>query len=491
LAVFFISFATQIQLNQFIGPVGGVVGAFVAFVYLFYRRHSTHIRRFLAVLIEGQLPDPELATAAWAEAVAFPQQIVIRVTVGALVVHGFQVIFSAPRYGLSPSLIGGVVAMTATVALGQVIFLFYLERAMQPIVQLTLATGARPSPSHLARPRLRFGTKLLLFTLFIIIVPVTVVGLFGYSQVVMLGGDPTIALALTGLVALLASGIAVLLVFLLVRSVSLPIQELQRVIEEVGRGRLDVSARPFTADELAELSIHFNQMIAQLRQQEKLKAAFGRYVSEAVRDGILSGQIALGGERREVTILFSDIRDFTTWCERTPPETVIQTLNSYYENLISALIKYGGTVTRYTGDGVLALFGAPLEDPDHALHAVQAAWEAQGLLEKFNAIRRSVGAFELRTGFGIHTGTAVVGSIGCEARAEYTPVGDAANVASRIEGLNRELGTTLLISDATYRRVADWVVVGRRAEVRVKGRSRPVQVVEVVGLRSAPFGEEM
>jgi adenylate cyclase len=225
-------------------------------------------------------------------------------------------------------------------------------------------------------------------------------------------------------------------------------------------------------------------MVEQLKQQEPLKAAFGRYVSEAVRDGILSGTIALGGERREVSILFTDIRGFTMWCEQTPPESVIQTINSYFENLIQAMTKYGGTVTRYTGDGVLALFGAPLDDPDHALHAVQAAWDAHNLLDKFNAIRRSVEAFELSTGFGIHSGSAVVGSIGCEARAEYTPIGDAANVASRIEGLNKELNTAILISDATYKRVADHVVAGKRAETSVKGREKLIEVIEVVGMRN-------
>jgi adenylate cyclase len=459
------------------------VAGVVLLVYVFYYRCSPAIRRFLAALIAGDLPEPSLATAAWGEAVVFPQRAVVRVIVAALVLHGLQVPLFSPRFGLSRSLVGAVVAFVATVAMGQVMFLFYLEGAMQPVVRLALAAGARPHPADLKGPRLHFRTKLLILTILIIIVPVTVVGLFGYSQVVILGGDPAASLGLTGVVAALASGIAVLLVLLLVRSVSAPIKEIQRVMEEVGRGSLSAFVRPLTTDELAELGIHFNRMVDELRRQERLSAAFGRYVSDAVRDGILSGQIALGGERREVTILFTDIRDFTAWCERTPPETVIQTLNGYYQNLIQALVKHGGTVTRYTGDGVLALFGAPLPDSDHAHHAVEAAWEAHTLLEKFNAIRRSVGAVELRTGFGIHTGVAVVGSIGCEARAEYTPVGDAANVASRIEGLNRELGTVILISDSTYRQTADRVVAGQQAEVTVKGRSRAVRVVEVVGLR--------
>jgi adenylate cyclase len=362
-----------------------------------------------------------------------------------------------------------------------VLFLFYLEGAMRPILRLTLAAGARPALGDLRAGRLRLGSKLQVLTLAVIAVPAATAGVFAYSQLIAQGSDPLKALWLTGLVVAIASSAALLVATLMVRSVVSPVQEIQRAINAVAQGNLAARASPLTTDELAELGLHFNHMVEQIQQQEPLKAAFGRYVSEAVRDGILSGQICLGGERREITILFTDIRDFTTWCEQAEPEGVVQTLNSYYSNLVQALAKYGGVVTRYTGDGVLALFGAPLDDPNHALHAVQAAWEAKALLDKFNEIRRSLAAFELRTCFGIHTGVAVVGSIGCETRAEYTPIGDAANVASRIEGLNRELGTSILISATTYERVAGRIVAGRQAEVMVKGRTTPVRVVEVAG----------
>lgn len=490
LAILFISFVTQVGWDRFILPVGLIITALVLFVYIFYHLFSPSIRRFLSILIAGELPDQDLAAAAWREAVVFPQRVVWRVSVLSVALYGMTTVYFTPRFGFSLSLVGSVIGVTATVALSQVIYLFYLEWAMQPVARLALAVGAQPQLEDMQSVRLRLSTKLLLLILLIIIVPITVVGLFGYSQVVVLGGDPAYSLIWTGLVALLASGVAMVLVILLLRSVSSPIQEIHRVAEAVGRGNLNISVRPFSADEISELGLHFNSMIRELQQQEQLKAAFGRYVSEAVRDGILNGEISLGGERREISIMFTDIRGFTAWCEETPPETVIQTLNSYYENLVQALIKHGGTVTRYTGDGVLALFGAPLEDPHHALHAVQAAWEAYTLLEKFNFIRRSVDAFELYTGFGIHSGVAVVGSIGCEARAEYTPIGDAANVASRIEGLNKELDTVILISEETYQQVAEHIVAGKRAETPVKGRSQPVQVVEVMGLHALAEGEE-
>jgi class 3 adenylate cyclase len=484
LSILYLSFVTQVELDSFIAPVSIIIGGMVAGVLVFYIALSRTIRRFLSVIINADLPDQELATAAWTEAVTFPQRTVAWVSGVSVVVYTLTVILFTPRFGFSVSLVGSVVGIIATVALSQVVYLFYLERTMHPVARLALAAGAHPSVDDIKGLRLRLQTKLLLLIIMIIILPVTVMGLFGYAQVVALGGDPEDSLGLTGLVALVSSGLAVMLVVLLIRSISRPIQEMQMVAEEVGQGNLEVSVQPLTTDELAELALRFNEMVEQLKQQEPLKAAFGRYVSEAVRDGILSGTIALGGERREVSILFTDIRGFTMWCEQTPPESVIQTINSYFENLIQAMTKHGGTVTRYTGDGVLALFGAPLDDPNHALNAVQAAWEAHNLLDKFNSIRRSVEAFELSTGFGIHSGSAVVGSIGCEARAEYTPIGDAANVASRIEGLNKELNTAILISEATYQRVADHVVVGKRAETSVKGREKPIEVIEVIGMRN-------
>ncbi|MBN1954468.1 MAG: adenylate/guanylate cyclase domain-containing protein [Anaerolineae bacterium] len=488
--VFFNAFVTRLEWTVVLMWGGGgllVVVLVAAWLYLYYSRA---IRRFLALMIAGELVEPPQATAAWLEAVLFPQRMVGWAALGIVVVFGLEIVFLIPHYGLQSTLQSGIVVLTGAIWFGMVIFLFYLEGAMRPIVRLALATGAEPVLDNLGIARLRLGTKLQVLTLALIVVPTAIVGIFAYSQVVALGGDPGRVLLLTGLIVAIAGGAAVLQSFLLVRSVLAPMREIQRVIDEVARGNLDVSVRTMTTDELAELGLQFNRMVVKLHQNEALAAAFGRYVSPTVRDGILSGQIDLGGERREITILFTDIRDFTGWCERESPESVIQTLNVYYGFLVQTLIRHGGTVTRYTGDGVLALFGAPLDDPDHALHAVQAVWESYTLLEKFNDIRRTLGAFELRTGFGIHTGSAVVGSIGTDARAEYTPIGDPANVASRIEGLNKELSTSVLISEATYRRVVEHVLVGQRAEVTVKGRSRPVRVVELVGLKPTPRLEQ-
>jgi class 3 adenylate cyclase len=483
-AMVFIQIITQVVWYDLVGVVTIVVGFVTAVAYVFYHRYSPNIRAFLSTMIAGDPPDQELATRAWIETINYSPLVVGRTMVVAVLAYTAQAIyfFLFAEFGLALVLQGWIVTMVSTVAIALVFFLFYLERMMYPISLLALAAGAKAdlNDPHVRRFRLRI--KLLVLILPIMIVPLVTLGLFSYSQTVKLGDDPTTALLLTGSIMLFASVVAVTLTLLLVQSVLTPVQELEQVMDAVAQGDLTARARPTTSDELANLSVHFNEMTEEVVKHGRIKAAFGRYVSSAVRDGILDGEIHLGGERREVTIAFTDIRDFTAWCERTPPEEVVQTLNAYYENLVQILIEHGGTITRYTGDGVLALFGAPLDDPGHARHAVEAALKAHALLAKINDIRRIAGAFELRTGFGIHTGIAVVGSIGSEARAEYTPIGDPANVASRIEGLNRELGTSILISRTTYERVADRVIVGKTAETAVKGRVEPVQVYEVVGM---------
>jgi class 3 adenylate cyclase len=481
----FIQIITRVIWYDLIGVVSIVVAFVMIIAYLFYHHYSPNIRKFLAVMIAGESPDEETANRAWMEAINFPMLVVSRTMATAVLIYTAQALYFVlfTEFGLELVLQGWVVTLTSGVAIALVFFLFYLERKMYPVSSLALAAGAEANldDPHIRRFRLR--VKLLVMILPIIIVPLVTLGLFSYSQNVRQGGDLTASLLLTIAVMLFASTVAVTLALLLVRSVLRPVQEMERVMDAVAEGDLSARVQPCTSDELTDLGLRFNDMTSELAEQEKIKTAFGRYVSASVRDGILNGEIQLGGERREVTILFSDIRDFTTWCERTPPENVIQTLNAYYEYLIQVLIKHGGTVTRYTGDGVLVLFGAPLDDQEHAHHAVRAALEAQDVLERFNAIRRSVGAFELHTGFGIHTGVAVVGSIGSEARAEYTPIGDPANVASRIEGLNKTLNTSILISRATYERVSEHITIGKVADTPVKGRTEPVQVYEVLSGR--------
>ena len=479
---------TRVAWHEWVGAVAVVVVLVTVGVYAFYHRYSPAIRSLLTALIVGREIDRELATQAWIEAVNYPYVVISRVMLFLTLAYTGQAVYFFLFTEFDPGLVlrGSIISYSTAVAITQAFFVLYLEQMMYPVAQAALAVGAQPDLDDRRVRRFRLHVKLPVLISSIMIAPVMTLGLFSYSQTVQLGGDPTAGLLLTGVIALAASGIAVALALLLARSVLTPVQELERVVAAVADGDLTARAFSCTSDELTGLGLHLNDMAKELEERDRMKTAFGRYVSTAVRDGILSGQISLGGERREVTIVFTDIRDFTTWCECTPPEEVIHTLNAYFDILVKAIAEHDGTITRYTGDGLLALFGAPLDDPDHAYHAVEAVLEAQGYLDSLNEIRRAVEAFELRTGFGIHTGVAVIGSIGCETRAEYTPIGDPANVASRIEGLNKNLGTSILISSDTLERVAERVVTGKTAETPVKGRIEPVRVYEVVGLGPGP-----
>lgn len=476
---------TDVVWYDLIGVITSVVAFVTLMAYVFYHRYSATIRAFLAQLIAGQLPGPGLATRTWIEAINFSPLVVGQTTKVAILAYAVQAIyfFVVTDFHLKLVLQGWIVSLVSTVAIALVFFLLYLEKMMQPVAHLAILEGAEADLSHPHVRRFQLRHKLPILILPVMIVPLSMLGLFGYNQAVTLGGDQTTSLLLTVSVVVFAGGVALTLTLSLVQNVISPIEALARVMNAVSANDLGARVHPSTSDELADLGLRFNALAQEMAEQELVKAAFGRYVSAAVRDGILSGNIQLGGERREVTIVFSDIRGFTSWCEQTAPEQVVRTLNAYYENLVQILSKYGGTVTRYTGDGALVLFGAPLDDPHHALHAVEAVLEAHRLLTKFNEIRQIAGAFELRTVFGIHTGVAVVGSVGCDARAEYTPIGDSANVANRIEGLNRELDTNILISDDTYRRIADAVIVGKSAETSVKGRSELVKVYELLGFK--------
>jgi adenylate cyclase len=203
---------------------------------------------------------------------------------------------------------------------------------------------------------------------------------------------------------------------------------------------------------------------------------FGKYVSREIRDEILAGRVSLEGTQAEVTILFSDLRDFTPWVEATDPREVVRDLNAYFSEMEGAIRDSGGLVLQYIGDEIEAVFGAPVADAHHADQAVRAAREMSRRLAAWNAARARAGKVPLRHGIGIHTGAVLAGSIGSLDRLAYALVGDAVNLASRIQSLTKELGSNILVSGATRDRLADPSALERVTAARVKGRSAEVEV---------------
>jgi class 3 adenylate cyclase len=205
---------------------------------------------------------------------------------------------------------------------------------------------------------------------------------------------------------------------------------------------------------------------------------FGAYVDPGIaREALQRG--TAGAETRRVTVLFTDLRGFTSLTERLPPTEVLSLLNQHYEAIVPVIQRHGGTVNKFVGDAVMATFGAPEPTDDHAARATRAALEMLTAMDELNA-RQAEGA-KLEMGIGIASGVVVVGSLGTAERLEYAVIGDAVNTASRLEGLNKSLGTRLLLSEATRRALPDEFDVHSRGAVPVKGKADPVEVFTVSG----------
>ena len=226
------------------------------------------------------------------------------------------------------------------------------------------------------------------------------------------------------------------------------------------------------------------QYFVEGREKRKMKRLFGQYVSKDVYEQLVANpELArLGGQRREMTVLFSDIRGFTTVTERGKPEEIVGMLNEYFTRMVDIVFRHRGTVDKFVGDMVMALFGAPLDDLDHADHAVQAALDMIAELQQLNQGWKAQGRFaELDIGIGVNTGVMIAGNIGSDAIMSYTVIGDAVNLGSRLESLNKQYGTRIIVSDATRRALKNRYLYRSLGEVVVKGKSEPVAIFEVTG----------
>jgi class 3 adenylate cyclase len=244
-----------------------------------------------------------------------------------------------------------------------------------------------------------------------------------------------------------------LLGILLSRRITRPITALVHAAQGVAAGNLDHVLPVTTRDEIGALTSSFNTMIGGLRERERMHDILGRFVSPTVARLVLSQPLDLSGETKLLSILFTDLRDFTVLAEREDPVLVIQGLNDYFRIVVEAADRYGGVVNKFGGDSVLVLFGLTDEHENphaSAEAAVRAALAIRRGLAELNARRTAASNVPLVVGVGINTGAVVAGLIGTERRMEYTAIGDAVNLSARVQTLNRKIGTDILISQATY-----------------------------------------
>ena len=257
-----------------------------------------------------------------------------------------------------------------------------------------------------------------------------------------------------------------------------PLRRLRAAVERLTAGDLTVRIPPTSRDEVGELARAFNEMGESLQQKERIQHAFGRYVSEHVLNQLLQsteGGDELGGAEREVTIVFIDIRGFTRLSEGMKARDVVSMLNRFFQLASDRILARGGTIDKYIGDSVMAYFGAPVPQPDHALRAVASAMD---ILREAARNERSPGlGLAAQIGIGIHTGVVVVGSIGSDRRMDFTAIGDAVNVAHRLEKLAAP--GEILVSEAVQRRVRGAVRLRFEGERQLSGRQEPVHVYAV------------
>jgi class 3 adenylate cyclase len=275
--------------------------------------------------------------------------------------------------------------------------------------------------------------------------------------------------------------LAVALSFVFAGTVTKPLRALMQGTRAIEEGDLDYQIPISTKDELGQLAQSFNQMIGQLREKERVKALFGRYLPKAVAERALAhqGEIGLGGEQKDVAILFSDIRGFTSLSERLAPPEVVAMLNDYYTRMIDVLFEHDGTLDKTIGDAIMAVFGAPVSDEDAVPKALRTALGMMRALKAFNADRAAKGQEPIAIGIGVNCGLVVAGNLGSIKQLSYTVIGDEVNLASRM--CSNAKGGQILVTEAVYRK-AKWAFEFNALEpIQVKNVSQPVQVYEVLG----------
>jgi adenylate cyclase len=364
------------------------------------------------------------------------------------------------RYSATLGLYVAVTVAISGMATAACAYLF-TERVMRAAAARVM-TGGSPErldvPGVATRALLAWGlgSGLLLLS----IVAVGIGALAGYG-----GSAHQLAVAM---VALGGIGLAVglLAVTLSARATAAPIDAVTRGLEAVQAGRFDTTVAVYDGTQIGKLQRGFNDMVRGLAEREKLRHAFGTYVDPAVAEQVLHDAIAPEGELVEVTVMFVDVRGFTTFAEQTSATDVLAALNDLFAVIVPVVHEHGGRIDKFVGDGLMAVFGAPRRMADHAAEAVRAALE----------IVRLAGAGRLEFGIGLNSGRVVAGNVGGAGRLEFGVIGDAVNVAARVEAATRQTGDVILLTQRTKELADGAAQFVERPAVALRGKREPVRL---------------
>ncbi|MFH1488156.1 MAG: adenylate/guanylate cyclase domain-containing protein [Pseudomonadota bacterium] len=290
--------------------------------------------------------------------------------------------------------------------------------------------------------------------------------------------------------ALIFIGVGIWVTILVSGNLTNPLHEIVEVLRSVQKGQYGSRVRVTSNDEIGYTGDVINEMNEGLEERELIKDVFGKYVAKEVRDEVLSGRIPLDGEKKEVTILFSDLRDFTPMTETHDPKLIIRIMNAYFKQMAEAIQLNGGLVLQFIGDEIYAVFGAPIFQPDHPANAFRAGLEMRSRLIDLNKEFEKKAWPNLRHGIGIHTGEALAANIGSPDRLSYLLVGDSVNLASRLQSLTKEVGAEMILSAKTYSRLSDTersaAQMTQMPAILLKGKKDPIDVYAIQGGDSFP-----
>lgn len=275
--------------------------------------------------------------------------------------------------------------------------------------------------------------------------------------------------------------LALIVGHLYANSLTTPIRALVEVAKQVSLGNFKVRIKPKTRDELGYLSVTFNSMVTGLEERDRVKDVFRKFHNREVAEKLLSGEIKLGGERLKATIFFSDVRAFTPMSEAMQPDQVVEMLNEYMAEMVNVITRYGGIIDKYIGDAIMAIWGVPLGRQDDTYCALHACLEMRTRLCELNERRAARGDQPLRIGMGLNRGEVIAGNVGCTERMEYTVIGDAVNLASRVQTLTKTYLTDLLVTGQVMQEVPNLFVVEKCPPMPIPGKTEPIDIYRVLG----------